>query len=273
MFKPFKGFLTQKFVVGLELDNRFIRAVQIFNSSKGPEIDKIAFREINESDHMGEALIDFFHKENLKKEMLATSLPTSLAIIREISISFDNMKKLNEIIKYQMEPYVPDPIEDMVVDFLPPDKTGNIMTISVKKNNLSEHLAFLSRADLEPNVVGLDDLALFFLYTFNHKGDTDQPISIVHLGKGKRVILIIYKNQLDFIRILPGDPDDVEPLKECLKLYQLKNRPMPLSEILLTGHSAGDGDMAGNLTELTKIGSSGKSVGEFRFGEFAHRQK
>ena len=159
MFNPLREFLAPKFVVGLSVDRDFISAVRVYNSLNNPEIDHIAFKEVEDPEHVQEELRDFFHRENLRHDILITSLPTSQAIVRQISVLFDNQKKLDKIVKYQMEPYVPHSIDDMVVDFLPPRPGGDITTVAVKKKILSEHLESLSQADLEPKAVSLDDIA------------------------------------------------------------------------------------------------------------------
>ncbi|MBW1912890.1 MAG: pilus assembly protein PilM, partial [Deltaproteobacteria bacterium] len=223
---------------------------------KGPEIDRIAFIDVKGPKNLAQELKEFFRSEDLRDEILITCLPTSLAVIRQIPPSLDNVKKLNKIIKYQMEPYVPYPIEDVVVDFLPPEPGEDILTIGVQKKFLSEHLESLSRAGLEPDVVGLDDLALFSLYVQSHEGNSDQPVSIINLGVQKMTVQMIYQNRLDFIRVLPDGTNNLEQLLETIELYQIKKPDLTLGQILLTGHGVTSGDMAKKLSLHTKIKTS-----------------
>jgi len=192
MFNPFKSYFAPRFLVGLEIKSGYMGAVQIFNSLKGPEVERIGIEEIKTPQHIHEELKAFFRTKNLKTKLLITSIATSQAVVREIPPSIDNPRKLHKIIKYQMEPYLPSPIEDVVVDFLPPEPQGNIMTIGVEKKRLSEHLESMSQADLEPDVVSMEDLALFFLYIHLHAGKTHQPVSIIHVEVEKKVVLIIF---------------------------------------------------------------------------------
>ena len=256
MFNPFKEFFSPKFVVGLDIHKDYIGAIQVFNPLKGPEIDRIAFIDVKEPENLAKELKEFFRRENLRNEMLITCLPTSMAIIRHIPPSLDNAKKLNKIIKYQMEPYVPYPIEDVVVDFFPSEPGEDILTIGVQKRFLSEHLENLSRAGLDPDVVGLDDLALFSLYVQSHEGNTTKPVSIINFGVQKMTVQMIYQNRLDFIRVLPDGTTNLEQLLETIKLYQIKKPDLPLGQILLTGHGVTSGDMAEKLSSHTKIKTS-----------------
>jgi Tfp pilus assembly PilM family ATPase len=253
MLNPFKEFFSPKFVVGLEIHENFIGAIQIFNSLKGPEIDRIAFKEVEDLEKIDEELEEFFRKEKLRGEMVITCLPTSRATIRQISLSFDNVKKLKKIIKYQMEPYVPYPIDDLVVDFLPPQGNRDILTVAVQKKLVSEHLEQLARANLESEAVNLDDFALYYLYKHSNEGNPEHPVSIINLGVGKMAVQMIDHDRLDFIRVLPDGTDNVEQLLETFRLYELRKPDLKLGEILLTGHGATSTDLAEKLSLQTKV--------------------
>jgi Tfp pilus assembly PilM family ATPase len=250
MSNPFKEFFMPKYLVGLEVNPHFIGAVQIFNSLKGPEIHKIAFREVKDHERINEELKEFFLTEDLKRETLITCIPTSRAIIRHIPLPFHNLKKLKKIMKYQMEPHVPDPIHDTIVDFVAPEGGQDIMTFGIPKRYMSEHLEVLSQANLEPGVVSLDNIALFYLYINNHPVESDQPVSIINFGERENVVQIIHGKRLDFIRVLPEGTGHMDDLVDTFNLYLLKKPDPPLGEILLTGQRV-NADMAETLSSRT----------------------
>jgi general secretion pathway protein L len=256
MLNPFKEFFAPKFVVGLEVTDSYIGAVQVFNSMKGLEIDRIAFREIENPDQISQELTEFFAKEGFRHEMLITCLPTSSSIVRQIPMAFDKVKKLDRIIKYQMEPYVPYPIDKIVVDFLPSGKDENVTTIGVQKELIAEHMAKLSGAKLEPQAISLDDLALFHLYTRNNREEAGKVVCILHFGHDENVIQVICENRLDFVRALPKGRDNLEQLTNTLKLFRLEKPDVLLSEILLTGYSDVDQGMADRITAATNTKTS-----------------
>lgn len=256
MLNPFKEFFAPKFMVGLEVTDSYIGAVQVFNTLKGLEIDRIAFREIENADRISQELTEFFTKEGLRHEMLISCLPMSSSIVRQIPLTFDKAKKIDKIIKYQMEPYVPYPIDKIVVDFLPSGPDDNITTIGVQKDLLAKHMSRLTGAKLEPQVVSLDDIALFHLYTSNNRGETGKVVCILHFGQDENVIQVICENRLDFMRSLPKGEENLDQLKNTLKLYQLEKPDVLISEILITGYSDVDQGMADRITEVTKTKTS-----------------
>jgi len=248
---PLKDFLKPKYVVGLQVKEGFIGAVQLYLGLKGPEIDKAVVREVAEPERIQEEIKKLFEEEGFKKEMIVTSLPSSKAFIREISLPLSQPKKVEKIIKFQMEPFLPCPVEEVLVDFLQPGKEGGILTFGVEKKYVAEHLAVLAGAGIEPDAVTLDDIALFSLYLYKHGEDSEQPIAIVNQDGESLVVQVILRKRLDFIRILP---DDVDQLAETLRFYKMKRPDLSVGEIYLTGNGASNaGERAQTLESRTGI--------------------
>lgn len=255
-FNPLKEFIAPKYVVGLTVDSGFISAVRVYRALNALEIDHAAVRKVEDPERISEELRDFFQKENLGNDALVTCLPTSRAFVRLLPLRFRDFKKLEKIIKYQMEPYVPHPVDDLVVDFLAPKEDGDIVTAGVPKGVLSEHLQSLARAGLEPQVVGLDDVGLFFLYLLCRPEISEQGVSIIHTDPSKTVVQIIRENRMEFIRVLPGGTGGIEELAETFSLYRLKNPDTEIGEILLTGDSGDDGKTAETIRSRVNVKTS-----------------
>jgi len=248
---PLKEFLKPKYVVGLQVKAGGIGAVQIYVGLKGPEIDKAVFIEVSDPERLQEELARLFQEQGFKKEMIVTSLPSSKALIREISLPLSQPKKVEKIIKYQMEPYLPCPVEEVLVDFLQPGADGGILTFGVEKKDLAEHLALLAGAGIEPDAVTLDDIGLFSLYLFKHGEKTEAPVAIVNQDGENLVLQIIHQRRLDFIRILP---DSAEQLAETFRFYRMKRPGLSVGEIYLTGNgSTGVHEKAQDLESKTAV--------------------
>ena len=248
---PFKDFLKPRYVVGLQVKEGFIGAVQLYVGLKGPEIDKAVFREVADPERIQDELKRLFQEQGFKKEMIVTSLPSSRAFIRELSLPLSQPKKVEKIIKYQMEPYLPCPVEEVLVDFLYPGPDGGILSFGVEKRHVAEHLALLAGAGIEPDAVTLDDIALFSLYLYKHGGESEPPIAIVNQDGEGLVLQIIHKRRLDFIRILP---DSVDQVADTFRFYRMKRPSLSVGEIYLTGNGAsGAGEKAQALESGTGV--------------------
>lgn len=255
MLPGLKAIFAPKSAVGLQVRGSFLAAVQVSNPQYSPLVDKIAYQEVKDPERVVNDLEALFQREGFNPEVLVTSLPTSEATIREIRVDFRNYRKLGKIIKYQMEPHVPYPIEDMVVDFFPPQQDGSILTMGIRKEALSGHLTALSEIHLVPRVVSLEDVALFSLFVRTASDPAHEAVAILHASGPRRVVQVVRRKRLEFIRVLPGGRDLGAMLQETLGIYAMKNQA-PVKEILITGGSALEEPTPEWITERTGIPAS-----------------
>ncbi len=256
MFNPFKEFLAPKYVVGLSVGNRYMSAVRVYNALNSIEVDHIALKEVESRDQIRQELQDFLRQEKLLNDTIVTCLSTSQAIVRQISMPPATLGKLEKIIKYQMEPHLPEPIDDMIVDFLPPKGDGDVATFAVPKALLSEQLAHFLEVGVEPRAVSIDDMALYSLYLYSRNGDMQQTISIIHLDDRKSSVQVIHQGTLDFIRVMPKRIENIESLLETYNLYLLKREGIQLEQILLTGIGSDDDGLAESIEAQTGVKTS-----------------
>jgi len=256
MFGIFKDIFRPKSVVGLQIDGSRIHAVQIGNPGGSPAVERLLRHEADNPAEMGKEMLEFFQKEKLRPEVIYSSIPTSRAVIREIALPLKNLKKLEKIIKYQAEPYIPWPIEETLVDFLPAEAGEPILVMAVPKSILAEHLAVLTAASLESNLVTLEDTALFHLFNYLCPEKKDQPTAIAHLREGETVIQIVYRQKPVLMRVVLDGASDFRFLKESLALYRMRKPDLPVAEILVTGAQAVETGLTQKIEALTGISTS-----------------
>ena len=256
MHNPLKNILEPKFITGLEIDADSISAVEVLNSRKGLEITRLASQKVENPDNIHEELSEFFERERLKREMIVSCLPAAYSFIREISVPFYSPKKLRQILKYQVEPCIPYPIEDMVVDYLPSRRGAPVLAAAAPKKILSEHIKTFSMAHLDPKVVSVDSIALFFLYLHTHKWEPGSPVAIIHFARDSTSILIMDGPSLEFIRVLPGKTKGIKDIVETFGLYRFKMKDVPVTEILLTGRLCGGENAVERLQSAVNIKTS-----------------
>lgn len=238
MFNPLRELFSPKSVIGLQVTDRYMGGVEIVNSLKGPEVHRMAFREVKDPDQVSGELKEFLADSKFSGESVITALPASMGYFRDLVLSLDNPKKLSRIIKYQLEPHVPHPIEDMVVDFLLPESENGILTVGVEKASLRNHLEILQKAGIDAEEVGLDILALFYLYVSRDNESARAPVGIFYLDQDTGILLVVYQNRIDLLRVLMGDERETGQLRESLTFYTFQRAEPQVAEILITGPSA-----------------------------------
>jgi Tfp pilus assembly PilM family ATPase/Tfp pilus assembly protein PilN len=256
MFNPTREFLSSKLIVGLDITDRHIGMVQVSGVYKSPKIEQVEFREVEYADQVFAEVASLFQENEISYDALVTSLPTSEVFVRQISLPVEHPKMISRIIKYQLEPYIPHAIDDMVVDFLDPSPSGDVLTFGLRKKTLSDHLEELSLARLSPDMVTLDDLALSSLYIRTHTMALDEAVAIINFGIQKKVVQILKGNRVHLIRVLQSGKALEEGLAETLDIYRFKNQDVPLDEIFLTGQKGATESLPETIETLTKTKTS-----------------
>lgn len=252
----FTNIFRPRTVVGLQVTATTLTLVKVVNTLKGPEIAEVRSRELAGQEESPEQLRAVFDSPELKYDMLVTSIPSSLGFFRRIPVPFQKGRKLDKIIKYQMEPYIPSPIDDVLVDYLPVGGEGNAVAVGLEKEVLRGHLELLRSAGLEPDMVVLDEPALFSLYktAFRDHEEEQGPTAIVHFGEGFVGIQIASVNTVEFVRILPESGDIISAIGDTLNIYTLQEESRPVHSMFLVGNYPAEAEFATKVERVTGVG-------------------
>jgi len=226
-------------VVGLATGPKSICAVEALNTVKGTLIKRVAVKDLESAEGLPQAISTMLREMDGRQDLVVTCLPASAAYIRNIAVPFRKVSKLERIIKYQLEPYLPRPVEEMEVDFLPPDPEGSATVAGIPKETLSEHLSSMSAAGVEPDLITLDAVALLTLYRHIPEKNRPETVGIVYCTPEQGILEVIHQDRLDFLRIVPGGFSDPGTISETLGLYELKRPEVRVDEVLLVDDTPG----------------------------------
>jgi Tfp pilus assembly protein PilN len=110
----------------------------------------------------------------------------------------------------------------------------------------------LRRAGIEPGIVSLDAVSLYGLYLRLNESGNPEAVSIVHRDKDRTLILVINTGRIELHRVLQGQQDHLDQIKETFDIYGLKNPENPISLVLLTDHGL-DETFAEKLSKLSGL--------------------
>lgn len=229
-------FFQPDYITGLTYNGNTISAVRVSSSLKGTMVDHTAIMPVKDPDNMTWELIEFARREEIDDDTLITCLSSSEATIRHIPIPIENVRKLSKIIKYQMEPYVPFPIDDMIIDFLPATSGNKVLTVGVERSVLSEHIELLAQAGLDPQTISLDDVALINLFHHTQSDQSAEASAIVHFCDDKTTVMVVKEKQLLFIRVLAPNKANPDAIKETLNIYALEYPDDIIDNIFIIGY-------------------------------------
>ena len=247
MRNPLSKALGTNRTLGLQVSPGFVGAVLVHQTIRGPEIEKAAFYEPEGEGDAGGTLRSFIEAQGMQAPTVVTSLPTSNASLRELDVALKSGKKIRRVIKYQVEPYVPFPVEDAVVDYLPGRANGRLLAAVVEKKRVAEHLDTLGHAGLDPACVTLDDLAVNTLHRRLEGKGAARPVALLRLGPDRDGVQIVQGARIRLMRSLPRGEEGVRALVEALRLDAIENPEAPVEKILLTGPGGIEPSAAGEL--------------------------
>ena len=94
---------------------------------------------------------------------LSIGLPSEICFYREIDFPFSDLKKINQVIRLEAEGFFPFPLDDYLVDFLPPfagADANSVLTFLIDRNKYSGILNQLKSFYFDPAFTGVECLTL-----------------------------------------------------------------------------------------------------------------
>lgn len=197
----------------MDVGTHTIKAVEIRSGYKGFEVVNCA--EVSSSD----GLSRLFSQDSVKGSAVVTALPQ--ASMRIISLPFRDERKIEQVTPFEIEPFIPFPLDDVVVSWHilsgteGPSQEGtngvsggsDILVAAAPKIAVREWLGRLSRDGIDPMVVDLDAVVAAGLCRWTHAEDS--PLAFLEFGGSKSSLTVVSQGRLSFARAIPYGSDDI----------------------------------------------------------------
>jgi type IV pilus assembly protein PilM len=165
------------------------------------------------------ALID---EHELSAEMCATTLGGD-AMLRLLTLPLTDRKKIDQVLGYELESQILGNMEDLVVDFVSNQVSGNeshVIAVAAPRADVRARIDALAGAGVEPRVVGAAALS----YAALRKRAFDAPASsppqvIIDFGHKHTLVCIVQGESILFARAIPRGGEEVTlALAEAFKM-------------------------------------------------------
>ncbi|MFH1261932.1 MAG: pilus assembly protein PilM [Pseudomonadota bacterium] len=150
-----------------------------------------------------EAILRLLKDNRLHPSTIVTALSGTTVSTRHLTLPLPD-KQVTKVLPFELESALPFDLEDIIVDhhMIATSKAGTtLLAAAAKKSAITEHLAFLRGAGLEPAFVGLDSLFLYNLNQLTLKNDPS-TYAIVDMGHQKTSICIVSNHAAQLVRTL-----------------------------------------------------------------------
>ncbi|HUK55442.1 MAG TPA: type II secretion system protein GspL [Nitrospiria bacterium] len=209
--------LTQP-ILGLDLGSSCVKAVSLRKKLTGLEWAGAYQRDWSRTQDLFEWAKEPFSglKEWLAEHRLATdrvvvSVPLHLISLRTLTLPFQDARKLEKVVPFEIEALLPYSLEEVVVDYQVMDigdGKSHLLVAAVPRSLMKNYLDQLIRVGVDPESVELDGMALANLarHAFPEppgEGDrASDDTAVLDIGASKTVVCILRRGQPCFLRTL-----------------------------------------------------------------------
>lgn len=237
--------ITAEQALGLEIEGTTLLAAELLFKNGKPSLGKLFTEDVKQ----------LYNEEltNLcKTSIVVTALNTSDVLVRPLEINLTKEKDIDSVLEFQVEPQLPYPIEESLIDriFLEKQEEYTLLSvISTKKEFVSKHLEQWNNIHCLPEVIGSTPTALAaFSFYFCPQ---EEPLIIIHLTDESTTCVLVTQGNLVSAQSIPGN-SLLEISRVLLSLEKL-SKEHSVSRVLLTGpNSELEGLRATIETKLNK---------------------
>ena len=207
--------------VGLDIGTSAVRAAAVEVGRKdAPVLKKLAqipvpdgavvAGEIVDEQTVSDALVQLFRSARLPKKRIIVGLANPRVIVRRVDLPYMPEEELAEALPFQTQEYLPIPVADAVLDFIPLEEftTPNgepmmsVLVVAAQREMATHTLEVVARAGLKVLSMDLQALALVrAVYGADLTLETE-PRALVNIGAGVTQVLLVQNGSVQFLRIL-----------------------------------------------------------------------
>lgn len=198
-------------VLGLDIRKDTVYAVLLTSGIKGSDIIDQSVTPIPNSeggffDGLHTALDAICSQMKTDGATCAVSLPPGMASYRNIRVPFVEIKKIQQVLPFELEPTIPMPVEDLEFDFqsIKADGQSDIIAASLEKPVLQQLLEVLGGFHLNPVAIvpgGYASAAFLGL-----KDEIAKDMLIIDYDPKKVSVFALASGKIRFARTFPQKP-------------------------------------------------------------------
>jgi Tfp pilus assembly PilM family ATPase len=203
--KTKRGRLISKRIVGISIDEEHISAAQVYATSSVTIIEKL----------MEKPTITALVSNLDSFDTLRIAIPSTIVTFKELTLPFIDYEKIKMVVEYEVEPQLPFPISDAIIDFIitntnQEEHTSQVLVAAVRTKDLQGIIDIYQQADLDPDSITIDLFSIYSLYQqIPEYSQTKKASAIVEIGKTNTSISFILDGALRLVRTIGKGLDTI----------------------------------------------------------------
>ena len=210
-------------IVGLDIGSKFVKAVQLTETSGQYKITEYGIAEISPQVSVADVVSELFQKKGFKTKRVVTAVSGRFVFVRYISMPVMTDEELINAAKYELGKYIPVEVDEVLHDSQKLEELAaqegqepemRVLLVAAKRTFIDEHVAVLETAGLQPAVVDVDSFALGNAYELSGSINPQavaqgKLVALVDIGASKTNINIMSDSVSYFTREFYKGGDDL----------------------------------------------------------------
>jgi len=215
--------MASRHLVGLDVGSKFIKALQLTESSGRYRVTEFGMAEVSPQVSVSDALQELFSRKSFQTKRIVSAVSGRFVFVRYINMPVMTDEELVNAAKYELGKYIPVEVDEVLHDSqkleeLAPQEGQEaemrVLLVAAKRTFVDEHVAALETAGLQPAIVDVDSFALGNAYelagTINAQAiSAGKLVALVDIGASKTNINIMSDAMSYFTREFYKGGDDL----------------------------------------------------------------
>ena len=197
-------------VLGIDIRNESVSAVVVKTSLRESRIDAYTHIPISDTEegnnHLQAALESLRNEIDIDGCDCVVSISADHFSYRVLQIPFKDHKKIQMVLPFELEPAVPYPVDDLIIDFIDLGSDGHgdhtdVIAVAVTKSELNRYLETLTAIKIDPEMITLSGLPAALCLA--NQADADKDQLFLKVDKALSTLFIIGSGGIKLIRSFP----------------------------------------------------------------------
>ena len=197
-------------VLGIDIRKESVSAVLVKTSLRESRIDTHAFIPIPDSEEDPDNIKTALEALTGQIDPVGCDCVVSISAdhfsYRILKVPFKETKKIRMVLPFELEPTVPYPVDDLVIDFIdlesdgPSDNT-DLIAVAVPKSDLTPYIENLSAVKIDPEMITVSGLPPALLLA--RQADPGEDQLFLEINKTISTLFIVGGGRIKLLRSIP----------------------------------------------------------------------
>lgn len=206
------NYILAKRILGVTIGQSYVNATFLVLKGTTVTVKHVLQESLNNGieksyeERVAQALKNVVSKVGTFDELRST-LTNSPITFKELSFPFADQEKIDLIVRYEVEPYLPFAAHEAVVDFIvtrtdQETLATTVQVAAVQKKYIQQHLDLFVEAGIDPHVITVDVFNLYGAYRMVPNYYAQGACALLDIGMHNTKLLYMVAGQLKRVRVI-----------------------------------------------------------------------